>query len=260
MEGVARLLAGCLCALAAGCVLADDAAPGTFTLGLGADYSTGKYGGTNATDVSYYSLSGRYERDRWTAKLTLPWLRITGPGTVVGGDRPIVLDANGSATRVSVSGLGDMVGALTYTAFEGKALLVDVTGKVKFPTASTTDGLGTGKTDYTAQLDAYYTVVSGFTVFGGAGYRKFGDPAGIDFRNVLSANAGFTWKAADTVSTGVSFDYRQAVIAGRDSMREVTPFVVWRLAPTTRLQIYAVHGYSRSSVDWGGGAVLMQAF
>ena len=260
MNRFSKQAAGLVCAFAACTAFADDGSAGKFTFGAGADYSTGKYGGTQSTDVSYYSVSGRYEIDRWTAKLTLPWMRITGPGTVVGGDRPIVLDGNGSPTRVSVSGFGDVVGALTYTVVEASNLMIDVTGKVKFPTASETDGLGTGKTDYTGQVDAYWTVASGFTLFGGVGYRKFGDPAGVDFRNVKSANAGFTWKAADTLTAGMSFDYREAVFAGRDSMREVTPFVVWKFAPTTKIQIYAVHGYSRSSVDWGGGVVLLQSF
>lgn len=238
---------------------AEDAA-GTFTVGLGADYSTGKYGGTQSTDVAYYSAFGRYESGRWTARLTLPWLRITGPGTVVGGDRPIVLDSTGQASRVSVSGMGDMVGGLTYTAYEGSTLLVDVTGKVKLPTASKDDGLGTGKTDYIVQTDAYATLRPGFTVFAGVGYRRFGDPDGTDFRNVFSGSTGFTWKVLQQATVGMSFDYRQAVLPGRDSMRELTPFAVWKFSDTTKLQIYAVHGYSRSSVDWGGGAVLMQAF
>jgi hypothetical protein len=43
-------------------------------------------------------------------------------------------------------------------------------------------------------------------------------------------------------------------------MRELTPFLVWKFTDTTKVQLYAVKGYSKSSVDWGGGAVLMQTF
>lgn len=240
-------------------VHADDEG-GKFTVGVGADYSSGKYGGTQTTDVAYYSAFGRYEVGRWTVKLTLPWLRITGPGTVVGGDRPIVLDTTGQASRVSVSGMGDMVAALTYTAYESSTFLLDVTGKVKLPTASESDGLGTGKTDYIAQTDAYYTMRPGFTVFAGVGFRHFGDPVGADFRDVVSANTGVSWKVLPQMTIGASFDYRQAVIANRDPMRELTPFLVWKFSDTTKVQVYAVQGYSKSSVDWGGGAVLMQSF
>jgi hypothetical protein len=244
----------------AGLTAHADEERGRFTVGLGADYSTGKYGGTQSTDVAYYSAFGRYEVGRWTARLTLPWLRITGQGTVVGGDRPIVLDSTGQASRISVSGMGDMVAGLTYTAYESSALVLDVTGKVKLPTASEADGLGTGRTDYIAQTDAYYTMRPGLTAFAGLGFRHFGDPAGADFRDVFSGNSGLSWKALPKMTIGASFDYRQPVIANRDAMRELTPFLVWKFTDTTKVQLYAVKGYSKSSVDWGGGAVLMQSF
>ncbi len=239
--------------------LADDSG-GKFTVGLGADHSSGKYGGTQSTEIDYYSVFGRYEVGRWTAKLTLPWLRITGPGTVVGGDRPIVIDSGGNAARTSTSGIGDVVGAVTYAAYESRSLLIDVTGKVKIPTASKSEGLGSGKADYTLQTDAYVTLRPGFTVFTGIGYRVFGDPAGTNYENVFQGNVGFSWKVVPKFSTGASFDYRQAVLPGQQPMRELTPFVVWKFTDRTKLQLYAVHGYSKSSVDWGGGAVLMQRF
>lgn len=255
-RGKQTLLAGAV-ALVSLSARADD---GTFTLGLGADHSTGKYGGTQSTDIDYYSLFGRYETGRWTAKLSVPWLNITGPGTVVGGDRPFVIDATGNASRTSVSGLGDVVAALTYAAYESKAFLIDVSGKVKLPTASKSEGLGTGKADYTVQTDAYATLRPGFTVFTGVGYRVFGDPAGTNFRNAFSGNVGFSWKIMPRLSAGASFDYRQAVVPGHDPLRELTPFVVWKFTDTTKVQLYAVHGFSNASVDWGGGAVLMHAF
>lgn len=238
---------------------ADDGGS-TLTMGVGGDYSTGTYGGTQSTDIDYYSLFGRYETGRWTAKLTVPWLRITGPGTVVGGDRPIVIDATGNASRTTVSGLGDVVAALTYSAYESKSLLIDVTGKLKLPTASQSEGLGTGKADYAIQTDFYATLRPGLTVFTGVGYRVFGDPEGTDYQNVFSGNVGVSWKVTSTLSAGASYDFRQAVLPGKQPMRELTPFVVWKFTPHTKLQLYAVQGFSTSSVDWGGGAVLMRTF
>ena len=53
----------------------------------GADYLTGKYGGTLATDVTYLPLTLRYDAWPLNLKLTVPYLRITGPGNVVGALR-----------------------------------------------------------------------------------------------------------------------------------------------------------------------------
>src|SRR6266446_7242895 len=38
---------------------------GGFSLTTGVDYSTGKYGGTSATDILYVPLTGAYEMDKW---------------------------------------------------------------------------------------------------------------------------------------------------------------------------------------------------
>jgi len=43
-------------------------------------------------------------------------------------------------------------------------------------------------------------------------------------------------------------------------MRELTPFLVWKFSDTTKVLPYAVEGLRKFSVDWGGGAVLMQSF
>ena len=111
-----------------------------------------------------------------------------------------------------------MVAALTYAAYESSTLVHDVTGKVKLPTASEADGLGTGKTDCIAQTDAYYTMRPGLAAFAGVGFRHFGDPAGANFRDVFSGNTGLSWKVLPQMTIGASFDYRQAVIAKRDPM------------------------------------------
>lgn len=251
-------LAAALIGITVPAVRADEA--GKFTVGLGADYSSGKYGGTQSTDISYFSLFGRYERDRWTLKLTLPWLRITGPGSVAGGDRPIVVDANANQNRVTVSGMGDAVAAVTYTLYEAPKLLVDATGKVKLPTGSKDEGLGTGKADYVTQVDAYVTVAPGASLFTGVGYRVFGDPDGSDFNNVFFASFGGTYRVLPSVTAGVSLDYRQAVLDGRDSMREATPFVIWKATDRTKFQVYVVRGFTNASAPWGGGMVLMQSF
>src|SRR5229473_2226361 len=56
-----------------------------FSLTTGADYSTGKYGGTSSTDILYVPLTGAYEMDKWLFKVTVPYIMVTGPGNVVRG-------------------------------------------------------------------------------------------------------------------------------------------------------------------------------
>ena len=246
--------------LLAACPSGAEGAPsGRFGIALGADYSTGKYGGTQSTDVAYFPVMARYETDRWLVKLTMPYVRITGPGTVVGGDRPIVIDAGGSPQRRTESGLGDIGTSVTYSAIATSRLFLDLTAKIKWGTADESVGLGTGKNDYALQTDVYKPL-GAFTVFAGIGYRWYGDPPGSDLRNVAFASAGGVYKFGPRLSAGASFDYRQPIISGRDPIRELTPFVAVKLGDSTKVQIYTVRGFSDASSDWGAGAVLIQSF
>jgi hypothetical protein len=56
-----------------------------FSASVGADYSTGKYGGSRSTDVYYVPFIGSYETGAFTFRATIPWIRVTGPGDIVPG-------------------------------------------------------------------------------------------------------------------------------------------------------------------------------
>jgi hypothetical protein len=244
---IARSLAAVLLAATAP-VDAQDSG-GRLSVSLGGDHSSGRYGGTSSTNVSYVPLTLRYERADLMLKLTLPYVSISGPGTVVGGDRPIVVDSAGNAQRRRVSGFGDVVASAGYTVHSSRAITIDVTAKIKLATASASDGLGTGKNDYSLQSDAFRTFGS-LTAFAGLGYRWYG----------FFGSAGASYKAGDTLSFGAAADYRQAIVAGRDPIVELAPFVSVKLKPDTKLQFYVVRGFTDSSPDWGAGTVLTHSY
>ncbi|MEQ1602776.1 MAG: hypothetical protein ABL885_13530 [Methylophilaceae bacterium] len=237
-------------------------ADGTFSLTSGADYSTGKYGQSQSTDISYVPFTAKYETDDTTLKLTIPWLQITGPGDVVGGDAKVVL---GKSSRPSVtqSGLGDIVFSATHTfARIGTThpLILDVTGKIKFATASASKGLGTGENDYSILLDAYKPLIKDLTLFGGVGYKLMGDPAGLDLHNVWFGSAGFSYKFSPATSAGIMADIRQATLDTTQPLRELTAFAIHKFDDHYKLQSYLTHGYSESSTGWGGGVMLGYVF
>jgi hypothetical protein len=220
----------------------------------GADYSSGDYGGTQNTEIFYVPFTTRYEFDSLTFKVTVPYLRITGPGLVVGGTESPFVIGNGAQTRTTQSGLGDIVGAVTYSFFPTtKAMpLIEFTGKVKFPTADEDRGLGTGEFDYTVQTD----IAKGFgrfTPFGTLGYRIVGDPSGAQLDNVIFTSAGGSYKFMNWLSGGLIFDYRQATSDRSQDPIEFTPYVVLKAIEDWSLNLYGVVGFSDGSPDEGGG-------
>lgn len=128
---------------------------GKFTVSTGATYTSGDYGSTEKTKMVYSPISLKYNRDRWNIKLTVPYIKITGPQNVIRNIGQINQTVN--LQRDTSEGLGDITLASNYQLFYSPKLktLIDVTGKVKFGTADENKNLGTGKTDYSLSFGVY---------------------------------------------------------------------------------------------------------
>lgn len=157
-----------------------------------------------------------------------------------------------SATRNTESGFGDIVAAIVYTPINTKGTIVDVTGKVKFPTASETKALGSGKTDYALQAEIEQAIGNGF-VNGGIGYKWLGDPAGVDLRNVFYGVIGGGYKPTAETTVGVAYDYARAARNGGKAPQEVSVYASQRLTKNIKLNGSIFAGLSDGSPDWGAG-------
>jgi hypothetical protein len=236
---------------------ADEA---QFGLTSGLDFSSGKYGQSESTRIKYIPFTGKVEYGRWLFKTTVPWLEINGPSGVTGDSNIIIVENINKFSKES--GLGDVISSLTYTAFQSaeQKFLLDVGAKVKFGTASTSKGLGTGKNDYSVQLDAYKTLHSfdKLTLLGTVGYKTFGKP---DFSNytlsdVWYGTLGTAYRIDAANSAGLLFDFRQAAWKNNTNVREYTLYYSHRFNPTYNVQTYVSTGDTRSSIDFGAGLML----
>ena len=239
---------------------AKMAQSGRFSLTTGADYSTGKYGGTASTDILYVPLIGAYEVDKWLFKLTVPYIRVTGPGNVVRGIG--IIKSKSAGPRRTQSGVGDVVAGVTRNVLNlaASGTLVDVTGKIKFGTADASKGLGTGENDYAAQLDLTQSVTAALSAFGTVGYKVVGSPAGAQLSNVFYGEAGAAVKVGDGLHIGGFFHASQAPSPASGPEREITAYVTQRFSPWWKLQVYGVHGFANGSPDWEGGAMATLTF
>ncbi len=227
---------------------------------LGADYSSGKYGTASTTTVASIPLSIKYETENLTLKASLPWLRVTAAtGTSLGPDgRP---SSGGTGIRRTESGAGDLVTSLTWMAYHNSTngIAIDLTGKVKWGTADAGKGLGTEKNDLSAQVD-FYKSLGKTALFTTLGYKVFGDPAGINFRNVPYAGIGFSHKTSSLTAFGLTWDYRPKVVDTGTHTSELTGFVTHKLSDSTKAQLYLVKGLADGSPDWGGGLSLSHSY
>lgn len=246
-----NLSLGPTAALAGGLLLCSSAVLGAdkLTLSTGLTYLTGDYGQAQSTEILYVPFSLKKRTGPWTLKLTVPYLRITGPGGVLPE-----LGPTGSTTGTG-SGLGDILASATYRAYydADSGVLVNVTGKVKLPTADEDQGLGSGKADYYAQVDLY-RISGAWTPFATLGYKVIGDTASTDFNNVVYGAVGVSYKVSDATSAGAQFYTRQKTTDSNDPRRELTLFASNKLSKEWKLQGHLIRGFSDASADWGVGA------
>jgi hypothetical protein len=237
------------------------AADAVTTLGAGAEYSSGKYGGTDKTEIFYLPLTAKYETGPWILRATVPYVRITGPGNVVGAGADRVTLPGAPGPRRTDSGLGDIVASAFYNVMSERTgpFGVDLGAKVKLGTADEKKGLGTGKNDYSLQADLF-KLFGSVTAFGSLGYRWYGDPAGVDLRNVPYGSVGASYRQSADTSFGLAYDYRPRITTGGSHVSEATAFVSQRVSRDVKLQLYAVKGFSKGSPDFGLGTVLNFGF
>ncbi|MCB1986125.1 MAG: hypothetical protein H6936_06775 [Burkholderiales bacterium] len=163
-------------------------------------------------------------------------------------------------SRRTASGLGDIVAALTYNLIDHKStgIAFDITGRVKFPTASASQRLGSGEFDYAVQGDLFKSIAK-FNIRTTFGYKFLGDPQGVTLQNVFYGGAGVGYRILPRATIGTSFNIAQSALRLQDS-RALSVYYSHRLGDHFRLNFYGLKGFSDRSPDWGSGLTLLYAF
>jgi len=234
------------------------AAEGELSAGAGIDYSRGDYGTGSDTKILSIPFMARYDVDPWKFRLTVPYLRVTGPGNVIPG---IGRDNRGQRSETTESGIGDTTLAATYGAlYEPRSNFgLDLTAKLKLPTGDENRGLGTGSVDETLEA-ALYKTVDRLMLFGAFGYTFFGHSDVVELQNAAHAEVGASTKISATDSVGASLYGRQRVVEGGAPRRELTFFWNRHVAKAQRLQAYFLIGLADGSPDVGIGASALFSF
>ncbi len=225
-----------------------------FRASSGFDFSSGTYGATKPTEILYIPATLQAAKGPWTLKVVVPWIRVSGPALLLDGT------AEGTAgvrTSGAASGVGDINISAMYSLenLYSYGLYVDLTARVKAPTASYAQGLGTGAWDETFQVDVAKTW-GDFMPFAEFGYRVTGQPKNFALRDVFYGSAGVQYTWSPLVTTGISYEIRRAAIATAAAPQEGMAYINWHLTDAWSLNTYGVAGFSRNSPSGGGGAVV----
>lgn len=250
-----RALLAAIALCAAPAALAQS---GTWSGGVGAEYSSGDYGTGTTTRILAVPFTLKYDNAPWALKLTLPWYHVSGGTSVIPG-LGAVDNSNRRGSR-SASGVGDLTVSATNSAHYDSASQfgIDITGKVKLPTGEEDKGLSSGSTDLTVRADAYKQLNT-FTGFGGLGFLV-SSGGFLDLRSALVYSLGGSLKLDARDSVGLSLDGRTALVRGSPPQRELMAFWSRAVEKQQKIQAYVLAGLANGSPDWGVGASFLVAF
>ena len=230
--------------------------PGEIGISVGAEFTSGDYGGTANTDILYLPVTFSYETERWLWWLTVPYLRVSGPGNVViigGGGMGGHMTTTTTTARRTESGLGDIIAGASYrllTQTETRPA-IDIAGKLYLGTADKDKGLGTGENDVAAQVSVTKDIHA-LTLSGTAGYLITGDPSGVTYRDVFYGRIDAEHRF-NRNTVGAALDAQEALVTGSNPSVKLTGYFSTRPGDHTKLTIYLLHGLTDSAPDYGFG-------
>lgn len=235
---------------------ASRAEDDSFGVSLGTSIASGKFGAPSRSEIRSTAFGLRYATDTLRFSASIPYMRIRSAGTIFSGidSTPVLVSTTSPGVRRTLDGLGDLTLGASYTVpAHANGLEVEVSGRVKLPTATRDSGLSTRRTDYSGGVQV--TRQSGrFAPFGSVTYRIFGDPRGIALRDGFAASAGTSLVVSRNVVALASYHYARAAYRLVRDAHELFAGASY-LVPRSRLRLtgFTTAGLSRGAAALSGG-------
>ncbi|MFQ5415771.1 MAG: transporter [Myxococcota bacterium] len=234
---------------------------GRLRVATGFDFRSGDFG-SDAGDTHVLSVpvsvEYRFDRlrlspgDRFRLRVTVPYLRVDGPFRG---------EASGTRGMGVDEGIGDVNFKASYLYFPASRSwpFVELSGRLKIPTASEEKNLGSGEFDYTLETRLAKQFRLGrrrITPFASAGYKFVGEPEDENRDNTWRAGAGVSLRWNDRFSLGARYAWSQSSVPGRGDRHEVGPFAAIAFNDRFSVHPYALAGLSARAADYAVGLQL----
>ena len=223
-------------------------------LSLLPEYSEGKYGTGHTTQILEVPFRAEWSAtDRLDLSLTIPYLWVRGRGdtTIVNG-RPVRVVGRRPGQVTTEDGLADILGEIDYTLLEDKGFVPDLTPflEIKFPTADSSRGLGTGEFD--EKLGFYITkkLAEQWTAHLDPSYTFVGSPPRTHLRNVFDWSVGLSYDATPSLKLSGYVDGATAVSSTQQSPLDLRFRGEYKLTKHVQLTAESSVGLSHGSPDF----------
>ncbi len=222
-------------------------------VGVTPTYTSGSYGTDTRTNIFYLPFSVKRLFPDGDITLVIPYVQIEGTGAVrlvdgvgtrtgssqgsgsgTGKGKKVAETPQGTAS--SSSGLGDVILRGRYYLVEETSTipLIAVTARVKMPTASADEGLGTGKFDEGFGVESSKKLSERWRGFVDGGYTFIGDPDGVNFRNRWWYDIGAGYDVNQKWNLSLYYEEYRAVVTTVNNARDL--FFTALFKPTSDLR------------------------
>jgi hypothetical protein len=221
----------------------EEGASGRGYVEIGGGYTTGDFGTTIKSNLFYFAPTLGYVSRSWDVSVTLPYLVQSNKTK----DQTDVTSVSSS----TANGVGDVImrggGVLVPEGESGFSL--DGGLALKLPTASESNGLGTGATDYGAFAGVHQRI-GRFKVSVFGGYIKVGDPAGLNYNDSPSYGGGVSYIFSKT-NVSAWFEARRSIIPGATNPQEIYVSLFHVLSRKVALKGGMFFGLNKGGPDFG---------
>lgn len=256
-----------------------------WTVGLGFEFASGKYGTSNSTESVFvpFTLAVR-PTSRLELSVEIPFVYQSNNSVVSGvvrngmqGNKTTLLPAGGmggsgfganglspSSTATSLqseSGIGDITVKAGYVLVEETDLVPQVrpTAFVKFPTADKNKALGTGEFDegFTVEFSKW---LGNWNPFMEAGYTVQGKAEQLALRNYMTYNAGLGYQLTESIKPIILVKGATPPADGTSSLLEARLKLNYQATRQTGIETYIAKGITTNSPDYGAGLAVYYDF
>jgi hypothetical protein len=154
--------------------------------------------------------------------------------------------------NVTTSGIGDIVLRGRYYILQERDYLplIAITGRLKIPTASANQGLGTGKMDEGVGAELSKSLGDKWLTFLDGGFNIIGRPDGLNLRNQwwYDVGAGYYW--TNSLFTSVYFEEYRSLVSGSQNIRDFSFGANYKASDAWRYNAGVTVGVSNGAPDY----------
>jgi hypothetical protein len=222
-------------------------------------YDRGEYGGNTLIQTAEFDTAIKRFFEKGDVSLTVPIVTQTSDSqvTLIRGALQRVRRIR--SDKVTKSGIGDMyINGSYYLLAENKDPLdISLNGYLKFPTASSNKGLGTGELDAGPGISFGKRISSEWRAFTDLYYIFIGSPSGFDLRDQTTFDLGASYDFAPELTGSIAYEESRSIIKGKENPEDLAFGIKYKLNDTTRIFGGIAFGLSDTapelSMSIGGG-------